>query len=214
MFVVLYRGVFVGILGLIPLYLIYQSLPTEALLRLSTLFAAAQGRPIDSSAVKRIERATEAYAVIQQHPFGLGWAASGWTHNDILQIAVDLGVIAVIIFVVGYGVLALRLAKKIISLRNMRAKAPFQVSLGLFLGFIGSGFLYAAQGITWQVFLVLPAWLIWAISHHWVSEPSIITLQENKNAAENIRPAPRIQQRAYDPRDPRVRLLGRRTPRR
>jgi hypothetical protein len=210
LFVMLYRGVFVGILGLIPLVLAYRSLPNEALVRLSTLLAVAQGSSVDSSAIKRIERINEAYAVLKQNPFGLGWGGSGWTHNDLLQIAVDLGVIAAIIFIIGYGVLFFHLIRKVLFLRNMRARSSFQVSLGLLLGFIGSGFLYISQGVTWQVFLVLPAWLIWAVAHYWVAEPPIVNLQENTNVAENIRFAPRFQQRRYDPRNSRIHPLDRR----
>jgi hypothetical protein len=214
LFVMLYRGFFIGAFGLIPLALIYQSLPNEALLRLSTLFAAAAGKAVDSSAIKRINRASDAIATLQSHPMGLGWATSGWVHNDILQIAVDLGIIAVLIFIIAYLITAFRLTKKAFVLRGKLAKAEFQVSLAILLSFIGSGFLYASQGITWQVFLVLPAWLIWALAEHWTADPPIVTLQENTNASENIRTAPGFQQRRYNPRDPRSHPLGGRDPRR
>ncbi len=197
LFVMLYRGALAGIFGLIPLVLVYQSLPKEALVRLSTLFAAAQGRAVDSSAIKRIERVDEAFSILSQNPFGLGWAASGWVHNDILQIAVDLGVIAVLIFIVAYLTTAFRLAKKTLLLRKEKAGTEFQISFGVFLGFVGSGFLYASQGVTWQVFLALPAWLIWALAIHWTADPPIVNLQENANAAQNIRTTPRFQQRRF-----------------
>ncbi len=212
--VMLYRGVFVGLFGLIPLAAVYQSLPSEALLRLSTLFLAAEGHAVDSSAINRLNRIDDALAMIQRNPFGSGWASSGWTHNDVLQIAVDLGVIAILIFIVAYLTVVFRLGKKALSLRKARTHADFQVTLAILLGFIGSGFLYVSQGVTWQIFLVLPAWLIWALAEYWTAEPPIVTLQENINAAQNIRTTPRFQQRRYNLRDPRINPLGGRDPRR
>lgn len=214
MLVMLYRGVFVGLIGMIPLVFIYQSLPSEALIRISTLYAAAGGHAVDSSAIKRIDRVSEAYGIVQQNPLGVGWGVSGWVHNDILQIAVQLGVAAVALFLFGYFMLAFKLAKKTLTLRNMRATAEFQVSLGLLLAFMGSGFLYASQGVTWLAFLALPAWIIWALAEYWVKEPSMIKLQEQPNATQNIRTTPRFQQRRYSPRDPRIDPLGGRDTRR
>lgn len=205
LFVMLYRGVFVGILGLIPLILLYRLLPSEALMRFSTLFAASQGRAVDSSIINRIQRVDEAFDILSKNPLGLGWGASGWVHNDVLQIAVDLGVAAVLIFVIAYLVLAFRLARKTLSLRGKKGGAEFQISFGIFLGFVGSGFLYASQGVTWQVFLALPAWLIWALAAHWSAEPPVIPSQESVHASENIRTAPRFQQRRFSPPHARIR---------
>lgn len=214
LFVMLYRGLVLGIFGLIPLAFLYRALPNESMLRLSTLFLAAGGHAVDSSAIKRINRIDDALATLQQHPFGLGWAASGWTHNDIIQIAVDLGIVAALIFIIAYLTTTFRLTKKVLALRRQTSKAEFQVALAVLLSFIGSGFLYASQGITWVVFLVLPAWLIWALAEYWVKEPPIIKLEEHTHAAADLRPATRLQQRRYRPRDPRLRPLGGRDPRR
>ncbi len=103
-------------------------------------------------------------ARLMEHPMGTGWSTSGWTHNDLLQIGLSVGVAGALVFILGYLWTAFLLIKRLWELRQKKDKAGFRFGLGILLSFIGTGFLYVSQGITWQVFLVLSAWFSWAMA--------------------------------------------------
>jgi hypothetical protein len=172
-FLILNYGPLLGVFALIPVGFVYESLPREALIRMASLFSAVEGQPLDSSAVKRIGRVEDALARLMEHPLGTGWASSGWTHNDLLQIGLSVGALGALVFIAGYLWTVFRLVRRLSALRLAKDTAGFRFGLGIFLSFIGSGFLYVSQGITWQIFLVLPAWLSWAMAACWLVFPPV-----------------------------------------
>jgi O-antigen ligase len=91
-----FKGVFIGVLIFLVLI---KFLPSEVFGRFSTIFM-----PSDESWGGRITRYTDAKNIILEHPlFGMGFAASGWVHNFILQIGANLGLVGLFIFLLWLG---------------------------------------------------------------------------------------------------------------
>lgn len=62
-------------------------------------FVSFDPQLIDSSTASRAELISSGLAALQQGSlFGYGWGAAGWIHNDYLQIAVNLGFVAALLF--------------------------------------------------------------------------------------------------------------------
>jgi hypothetical protein len=187
-FAVLNYGPILGVLVLVPAVFVYESLPREAMVRMASLFSAAEGNPLDSSAVKRIGRVEDAMARLKERPIGTGWSTSGWTHNDLLQIGLSVGAAGALVFILGYLWTAFRLIQQLLTVRQAKDHAGFRFGLGILLSFIGSGFLFVTQGITWQVFLVIPAWFSWAMATYWVFLPPASVRVEIKHEVQNFSP--------------------------
>jgi hypothetical protein len=155
-FIVLYfgsRGIAVGLILFLALLII---LPQTAQDRIMTLTDALQGNAVDSSAVNRIERIDTTVKTAIESPFGLGWAAGGWAHNDFIQVFVDLGVIPGLLYIFWYiGTFI----KGYLILRKLRDN----LLLSILSSFIVVGGFILAQGPYHLAQLMIPVWFVWSL---------------------------------------------------
>jgi len=130
--------------------------------------SALQGHPTDSSATGRKNRALSAVQRTVDAPFGSGWSSAGWTHSDFLQVAVNLGVIAGLIFFGGCLYTLVRLGRRfLLKLRNGQQE---DLGLSLFISFIAVVGILAMEGVTVLPQLVLPVWFVWALTEVWLRQ--------------------------------------------
>ncbi|HYJ86780.1 MAG TPA: hypothetical protein VEW46_12035 [Pyrinomonadaceae bacterium] len=132
--------------------------------------AALQGRPTDSSAAGRKRRALEAIDTTIEAPFGSGWSSAGWVHSDFLQVAVNLGIIAGLIFFGGCAYTLMRLGRRVLP--SVRSGEHGDLGLSLLLSFIAVAGILAMEGATVLPQLVLPVWFVWALVEVWLRQPA------------------------------------------
>jgi hypothetical protein len=144
----------------------FQLLPQGTQGRLDSLEKILEGKPDDSSGLKREHRIEEAFYSTLRNPFGGGWASAGWVHSDFLQVSVNLGLAAGILLLCGYLYTLFRLGMRL----GFPPLSPEQsaLALALFLSFLVAGQLLAVQGVEFQSFTVLPLWLVWAMTEVWL----------------------------------------------
>ncbi len=115
----------------------------------------------DSSQFDRIFRATQAFKLMIQSPLtGVGWAGSGYVHSDLIQICANLGIPALMVFVLWI----LNLIWQMFRLGQQRrwasgyAGALLATLCGLMLVFAGEGL------IVWQQ-MMIPVWFLLAMCY-------------------------------------------------
>ena len=95
-------------LTLIVLFCVRGAVPETARNRAESLMLL--GSQSDSSATDRLDRIENAWQLFLNKPLlGQGLGGSGWVHCDLLQIAANLGAIALIVFLFWYGITAFKL---------------------------------------------------------------------------------------------------------
>lgn len=144
-------------------------LPTQAQERaLSGIYLVA-GNPqhTDTSGIKRWGRMTTAFADALSQPIGQGWAASGWVHNDFVQVAANLGLLAGLLFIAAFLFTFCRLLQRVLI---NAAPDDLQLGLALLLAFIGAGVILAFEGVEVVTQLVLPVWFIWVLVEVWLRQ--------------------------------------------
>ena len=161
--------------------------------RVASTFAVLQGAPIDHSALVRKERALEALDAAFSAPLGRGWASAGWVHSDFLQIAVNLGVIAALIFIGGYLFTFWRLAVIVKTSAQFPRDETAELGFSLFLSFIVVGGLLATQGVEVLPQLILPVWFIWALVEVWLRQSSEAAALSYAYVPANFYPAANFQ---------------------
>lgn len=160
--------------GIIPF------LPTEFLNRLTSLFDVTLS---DSSQFKHFDRASFALDWIQRYPLtGVGFGGSGYVHSDLIQIAGNLGVPALLIFLTFVGVLVFRLYRlaRQTGWIGEYAASLFATIWGLLVIFSGEGL------INW-IQLVVPVWFVFAMGYKLIE----LNASENGATAANI-PSPSL----------------------
>ncbi len=130
--------------------------------------SALQGHPTDSSATGRKNRAVSAFESAVESPFGTGWSSAGWVHSDFLQVTVNLGVVAGLIFFGGCAYTLLRLGRRVLP--NLTNRQHGDLGLSLFLSFMAAMGLLAMEGVTVLPQMALPVWFIWALSEVWLRQ--------------------------------------------
>lgn len=125
--------------------------------RLLSVFAAAQGDFVDTSAEVRYRRATNELTTLFEYPLGLGLSGSGWVHSDILQIAADTGVGGGVAFGLWFLSTLVALARQ-----YWRSRDPFDQALlgGMAVCFV----ILVFQTVTVLVQLSAPVWFVWALA--------------------------------------------------
>jgi hypothetical protein len=128
-------------------------LPENFFRRLVSVFVSSEA---DSSQLGRIERAQGALDAFYQSPlFGVGLSGSGYVHSDLIQIAANLGVFAILTLAAWWGDLML----KVLRLQRRRdwngdyAAAMFAMLVGNLVVLAGEGTLTFLQ-------LIAPIWLM------------------------------------------------------
>jgi hypothetical protein len=147
----------------------YQALPATTQSRVLSLSMILEGRPIDSSGVKRWERAMTALNDAWEWPLGRGWAAAGWVHSDFIQIAANLGVIAGLIFIGAYASTLWRLWLRRRSPRSLDEDIAI-LNHVLLLSFFAAGWLLTCECLVVLPQTLLPIWLIWALAETWLRQ--------------------------------------------
>jgi hypothetical protein len=160
-------------LGLVVLAFIgSQFVSREARGRFESLVKLLEGTPDDSSGSKRFDRIKEAFDDVLEEPLGGGWASAGWVHSDFLQIAANLGILAGLTFLFGY---LHTLYQLLVRLRHADAPEGLRtLAFPLVLSFLVAGQMLAVQGVEFQMFTILPLWLVWALVQTWLwqTEPA------------------------------------------
>lgn len=145
----------------------YQFLPNSSERALSGL-AVLQGKPIDNSAYKRMDRAMDAVNQVFAAPLGSGWSSAGWVHSDFLQVAVNLGIIAALIFLSGYIYTLFRLSRRLLP--YLRSGEQGDLGFTLLLSFVAAGGLLGMEGVEVLPQLVLPVWFVWVLVEVWLQQ--------------------------------------------
>lgn len=153
----------------------YQFIPKTSERALSGL-AVLKGQPIDNSAYKRLDRAMDAVDQIFAAPLGSGWSSAGWVHSDFLQVAVNLGIIAALVFLGGYLYTLLRLGRRLIP--YLRSGEQGDLGFSLLLSFVAAGGLLAMEGVEVLPQLVLPVWFVWTLVEVWLQQTPDLRAQE------------------------------------
>ena len=145
---------------------IYTLLPAEFQDRTATLVLALEGQPVDTSAAKRIDFAANAIQLIKDRPLGVGWAGSGWPHNDFLQLAANLGIVAGMVFAVVILARLWQTWQKLYQLPRSAHVIAIGDTVFLML-LVGTGLL-ASQGVQVLPQLALPVWFAIAGAEAWL----------------------------------------------
>ncbi|MDD5070152.1 MAG: hypothetical protein PHV17_05430 [Candidatus Omnitrophica bacterium] len=136
------------------LFLVSLVLPQEFYLRFSSLSNT-------SNWAKRDVRYLEAIGIIRKNPLlGAGWTAGGWTHNAILQIGANLGLIGLSIFLLWCWSIFKRGLKFYSKTKNVMVLALLSGGLA----FMGP--LNGESVICWS-FLMIPFWFFSAVLYNY-----------------------------------------------
>ncbi len=150
-----YRGI---ILSCILLSVAYYVAPESGKARLFSVTTIKTQEITDTSLQKRWGRAQDAYTAMLEKPWGWGFTASGWAHSDLLQIGVELSVVALGIFVFWYLSTLYRLLRKIAAFTQDGLLVSLAGSL------VVAGGLFIFEGVTVSAWLVLPCWFVWILA--------------------------------------------------
>ena len=168
LFFILRYGLLPGALALLPLLAGVQFLPQITQQRALSTLLFFQGQSTESSLVKRYDRASNALELALRQPWGVGWAGSGWPHNDFLQVAANLGLLAGLVFFGGYLAALVRLGRRV--WRMPHQGEAFALGFALLLAFIAAGGLLAMEGVQVLPQLALPVWLVWVLVEVWLRQ--------------------------------------------
>lgn len=146
----------------------YQFVPEAGSHRALSGIEAIRGRPTDSSARDRINRAQGALEQMFAAPLGNGWSAAGWVHSDFLQVAANLGLLAGLIFLGGYLYTLGRLFRRVV----LESRTDGDLGVVLLLSYICAGGILATQGVEVLPQLVLPVWFVWVLVEVWLRQPA------------------------------------------
>lgn len=129
-------------------------LPIEFYQRFTSL---VDTRFADSSQYKRLGRAEDALELIRQSPyFGHGWGASGYVHSDLIQIGANLGLIALVLFVLWLSSIIFRVFR-LLKEHDEWIHGNAAVLIG---SLCGVGLLLAGEGLIVFVQLMIPVWFL------------------------------------------------------
>lgn len=140
-------------------------LPTQMQERALSGIFLLTGNPqlTDSSGIKRWDRITTAFSDTLNQPLGHGWSAAGWVHNDFIQVAANLGVLAGLLFAGAFLFTLARLLRRVLMSGD-------QLGLALLLSFIAAGATLALEGVEVLTQLVLPVWFVWGLVEVWLRQ--------------------------------------------
>jgi O-antigen ligase len=137
-------------------------LPTEVFGGLYATFDSAEY--YDTSALERQARAEAGIELIQRNPwFGHGWGAGGWVHSDLIQIGANLGLPALVIFLIWYLSRVWRIYN---FTRGLGSRWPdsYEYRRGLLAGLFAAFVSLAVQAIYVIPPLIIPLWFLLALA--------------------------------------------------
>lgn len=155
---------------LLVFFSIYQVLPDATRARINSGTELVSGQPIssDTSGQKRWDRASMSLSNTLAHPLGTGWSTAGWVHNDFLQVAENLGVMAGALFLGIYVYTLGRLWRRVRTASLLREQRALGTTL--FLSFACAGVILATDANLVLPQLILPIWFIWVIGEIWLRQ--------------------------------------------
>ena len=144
-------------------------LPAQAQERAFSLVSLLEGHPevTDTSGIKRWGRLADAITATLNQPLGNGWGAAGWVHNDFIQVAANLGVLAGLLFALAFVITFLRLWRRVCI---PYAAERDDLGLALLLSFAGAGAILETQGVEVLPQLIIPVWFVWILVEIWLRQ--------------------------------------------
>ena len=169
-FAVMKKQLLLGIAVLLVFFSLYQVAPNEARARFYSGTELLAGQPVstDSSGKKRWDRVSTSLDKTLTHPLGSGWTAAGWVHNDFLQVAENLGILAGVLFLGAYVFTLLglwRCVRHACLLREQR-----MLGITLLLAFACAGMILATDANLELPQLILPIWFVWVMAEIWLRQ--------------------------------------------
>jgi O-antigen ligase len=163
-----------GILGLVAWGVIGSIFPQEAVDLFLSVFQPLRGeRILDSSLNVRVSRQQDALRLALDHPFGVGWAGSGWVHGDFAQVAANLGLLAGVFFLGWYLFTLYR------TYQLQRKRPEDKLLQTLFISFILCGVILATEGVQVLTQMVMPVWFVWGLVEAYLRNESLTGKDEN-----------------------------------
>jgi|GEM_PF-4607717 len=163
-----FRGLWYAVVGFVVAYGLVRSrglillalglfaipfLPENFIRRFISLFVTSEA---DSSQLGRIERAQGALDAFYQSPiFGVGLSGSGYVHSDLIQIAANLGVFAILTLAAWWGDLLLKAWRL-----QRRLDWNGDYAAALFATLVGNMIVLAGEGTLAFIQLIAPIWLM------------------------------------------------------
>ncbi len=177
-------------LAIIASLIIFNFAPPEAKERFATFVDALQGNVSaqDSSSQNRLRRIERAQQMTYDNPWGSGLTASGWVHNDPVQLAADAGALSVMVFGLWYVV-------TLVAILRQYLRAPDSLTLGLIGSFLVIAALFVSQPTYQHNQLMAPFWTIWAFVNVKLRQPTIEE-EQTDGTGEIDRPRPYLQLRS------------------
>lgn len=159
-----------GVAVLVVFFSLYQFAPNAAKERFYSGTELLTGQPVagDSSGKKRWYRVTTSVNNTLTYPLGSGWTAAGWVHNDFLQVAENLGVMAGALFLGAYAFTLLRLWRGVRIASLLREQQMLGVAL--LLSFTCAGIILATDANVVLPQLILPIWFVWVVVEIWLRQ--------------------------------------------
>lgn len=153
-----------AVLALGLILLSYQQVPDQVRARFYSGAQLVAGRPVDedSSGQGRWERVTASFQRVNERPFGSGWAAAIWVHNDFLQMAENLGLPAGLLLIGIYLWTLGRMLRQVLARSRIGEPPPLLVAM--FLSYLAAGAVFATDANIQLTQLVAPIWFVWVLS--------------------------------------------------
>lgn len=158
------RGLIVAGLVVLLAVIALPFLPSGFHQRLDSLVLTLEGRPQDSSGVKRWYIAVLAVEACFRQPWGYGWAGVWWVHSDFIQVASTMGLLGGLVFLGGYFSELKRLGSRAAASRD----DDKGLGVALLLSFLCAGWILATQPVVLLPQQVLPVWFAWVLAATWV----------------------------------------------
>jgi hypothetical protein len=164
------KQVLLGIAVLILFFSLYQWAPNAAKARFYSATDLLSGQPesSDSSGQKRWNRVSTSLDNTLAHPLGSGWTAAGWVHNDFLQVAENLGILAGALFLGAYVFTLGRLWRNVRNTSLLRQQRILGITL--LLSFACAGIILATDANLELPQLILPIWFVWVMVEIWLRQ--------------------------------------------
>jgi hypothetical protein len=144
-------------------------LPPQARERVSLLISLLAGNPqtMDTSGIKRWGRISAAMTETLDKPLGHGWSEAGWVHNDFIQVASNLGLLAGLLFAGAFLFTVWRLWRRVSA---SSISDDYYLGLALLLSFTGVGATLGMEGAEVLPQFVLPIWFVWVLVEVWLRQ--------------------------------------------
>lgn len=157
------RGSILGLVASVGTMAAFLVLGPEAAVERLLLFLNIPNAIPDSSAFRRILYAEGALDRIQMSPLtGGGWGASGWVHNDLLQIGANLGAIALAVFCFWLGFTLLKLWQAASQAGDDVATKDW--AHALMVSLIGYVMVMVSGDVIALIHTAIPFWFVLAMS--------------------------------------------------